>query len=477
MIGRLLSDFADNVIPENVFSDLRFSSILPESTLSVLAGLPGADEIKRRQELFSLLENPEYSTRFSDARRELDLLRDEYKRYKLREGILTRALSRVLVAEKYLTCLERLTELHGCGLTDRISSNAADILPERRSAVSEFVSDTREKLSRSSEFVLTFSSETTLTRAEDPGYLTELREYETKLGLEPLADTGPRLGSEKTLEDAVTRLFPDFAGKVTDNDPRISFLEAEVDELAGLIREFDFFLNLAELSKKAREKGIPVCFPEISSEHEFTAEKLFDVTLIDSGRIVPNDAELSDRYRFSFVVGANGGGKTTFLRAVGVNLILFLGGAPIFAEKAEIYPFRKLFTHFPADELSISTGRFVDECQRADAITDTADAESFVLINEAFAGTNDSLGSERALEMAGKLTQKGASGLFVTHFAGVAYTKDFGLLRAMVDGESNERTFRVVKSRPGEGSYALDILKKYRLDSDSLERRGETREI
>ena len=75
--------------------------------------------------------------------------------------------------------------------------------------------------------------------------------------------------------------------------------------------------------------------------------------------------------------------------------------------------------------------------------------------------------------MAGKLARKGASGLFVTHFAGVAYTKDFGLLRAMVDGESNERTFRVVKSRHGEGSYALDILKKYRLDSESLERRSE----
>ena len=181
--------------------------------------------------------------------------------------------------------------------------------------------------------------------------------------------------------------------------------------------------------------------------------------------IVPNDLRLDDSEPLCFIIGANGGGKTSFLRAVGVNLILFLNGAPIFAESASIYPFRSVSTHFPVGEPEISTGRFEEERARADEIIESAGRESFILFNETYSGTNEEKGCASALDAAKGLVGRGAFGLFVTHFARVAYS-GFGVLRAVV-GDGGERTYKIVKSEQN-GSYALDILRKYKIAPEQL---------
>lgn len=190
--------------------------------------------------------------------------------------------------------------------------------------------------------------------------------------------------------------------------------------------------------------------------------------------IVPNDLRLDESEPFCFIVGANGGGKTSFLRAVGVNLLLFLNGAPIFARSASIYPFRSVLTHFPVVESSISTGRFDEERARADEIIESAGRDSFILFNETYSGTNEEKGSASALDAAKRLTERGAFGLFVTHFTRVAYS-GFGLLRAVV-GDRNERTYKIVKSEQ-TGSYALDILRKYGIAPEQLAERRVSDEI
>ena len=58
--------------------------------------------------------------------------------------------------------------------------------------------------------------------------------------------------------------------------------------------------------------------------------------------IVPNDILFNEK-TFFFLTGANGGGKTTYLRSVGIAVILFLSGCPIPCEGAEIYPLDNVY--------------------------------------------------------------------------------------------------------------------------------------
>ena len=90
MLNSLLYD--NNGIGENlpgqVFSDLRFEKFLPQSTISLLARLPAANIIKKRQAVFRLLENEDFLGKFKELRRRLDELRDAKKRLDLADGKL-----------------------------------------------------------------------------------------------------------------------------------------------------------------------------------------------------------------------------------------------------------------------------------------------------------------------------------------------------------------------------------------------------
>ena len=98
------------------------------------------------------------------------------------------------------------------------------------------------------------------------------------------------------------------------------------------------------------------------------AKELYDISLLAKNceNIVPNDADFTEYEPFCFLLGANGGGKTTYLRALGVNLILFLAGCPVFAKEAEIYPFDIVLSHFPRDERFDNTGRLDEERKRTE---------------------------------------------------------------------------------------------------------------
>ena len=70
-----------------------------------------------------------------------------------------------------------------------------------------------------------------------------------------------------------------------------------------------------------------------------------------------------------------------------------------------------------------------------------------------------------------KIAESKYFGLYVTHFHEVM-SLDFPVLSAEVDStDENKRTFHIVRSKGSSSSYAVDILKKYGLDKNSLEAR------
>ena len=141
----------------------------------------------------------------------------------------------------------------------------------------------------------------------------------------------------------------------------------------------------------------------------------------------------------------------------------------MFAKEAEIYPFDTVLSHFPKDERFDNTGRLDEERRRTEEMLKAAqDKVAFLLFNETFSGTDDKRGFDLLIDTAAKIAESKYFGLYVTHFHEVM-SLDGPVLSAEVDSsDANKRTFRIVRSKGSVSSYAADILKKYRLDKESL---------
>ena len=289
--------------------------------------------------------------------------------------------------------------------------------------------------------------------------------------------------------DGKSQSSADITTQSCADSSNVSLREA-IDTLVGYIDETAFCLEVAGFVHSAAAKGIEYCFARISTGREYIADSMYDVTLLAQNvvNIVPNDVYFDESERFYFLVGANGGGKTTYLRAIGQNLLLFLCGAPVFASSASIYPFRHLETVFAGShDGDISYDDFSKILP-----------DSFVLLNEIYSSLDDESGLSYALECASKLGESRGFGLFVTHFYGVRKsglplletltaddnTSDRAVSdhaasdcavsdraasdRAASGGAGSVRTYKIVRAVGSASSHALDILKKYRLDPESL---------
>ena len=171
------------------------------------------------------------------------------------------------------------------------------------------------------------------------------------------------------------------------------------------------------------------------------------------------------------MTGANGGGKTTYLRSLGIAVLFFLTGCPVAAKSGEIWPFARLCTHFPSAENFEDTGRFVDEVRRAEEIRKAADRDTVALFNETFSGTDEQKSEEYSRRLADDMYAYGTFGLYVTHIHTLTHGK-IPTLAAVVDEEDeNRRTYRIRRMDGTDSSFAEDILKKYRLTEEGLAER------
>lgn len=139
--------------------------------------------------------------------------------------------------------------------------------------------------------------------------------------------------------------------------------------------------------------------------------------LVVATSIVTNSIHLGSDGAVYVITGSNMSGKSTFLRAVGLNMILAQAGAPVFAEAMVFTP---LFLHTSfrqSDSVQESTSYFMAELKRLKEIITAVDQPggSLVLLDEILRGTNSedkSHGSEVLLE---KLMAKNAITLLATH--------------------------------------------------------------
>lgn len=159
-------------------------------------------------------------------------------------------------------------------------------------------------------------------------------------------------------------------------------------------------------------------FPEIVS----TAEPLFDAEdlghpLISAARCVPNSLKLDANLRLLIVSGSNMSGKSTLLRAVGLNAVLAWAGAPVMARRLRVSPFQVGASIRVVDSLQEGRSRFYAEITRLRQIAGLAalDRPVLFLLDEILSGTNSHDRRIGAAAVVGNLVQSGAIGLITTH--------------------------------------------------------------
>jgi hypothetical protein len=133
---------------------------------------------------------------------------------------------------------------------------------------------------------------------------------------------------------------------------------------------------------------------------------------------VPNDVALGgEGPRVLLVSGSNMSGKSTYLRTIGVNVVLALAGAPVRAVRLALTPLHPGATLRIQDSLQAGTSRFYAEIMRLKELADLAegDVPLLFLLDEILHGTNSHdrrIGAEAIVR---GLVAKGAIGLVTTH--------------------------------------------------------------
>jgi DNA mismatch repair protein MutS2 len=183
------------------------------------------------------------------------------------------------------------------------------------------------------------------------------------------------------------------------------------------------------------------------------------------GAVVPFDLTLQAGERTMVVSGPNTGGKSVFLKAFGLIVLLARSGIVPPVAEGTILP-RVTSVHADiGDEQSIaeSLSTFSAHLENLRTIVARADSSTLVLIDEMGTGTDPTEGAALAVAILEELTARGALTIATSHL-GALKTLDregSGIVNASLEFDAAELspTYRLVKGRPGR-SYGLAIARR-----------------
>jgi DNA mismatch repair ATPase MutS len=186
-----------------------------------------------------------------------------------------------------------------------------------------------------------------------------------------------------------------------------------------LCAELGFYVSCLNLADRLAAAGAATVFPQPASRLSgtFCCTDLRDACLhlASSGPVVGNDVR-GDGKPLVIITGANSGGKSTFLRSVGIAQLMMQCGLFVTAQTYRADVAAGIFTHFIRQEdASMTSGRLDDELRRMNAIADQIGPGCLILFNESFAGTNEREGSEIGHQIVAALLEAHVTVFFVSH--------------------------------------------------------------
>jgi DNA mismatch repair ATPase MutS len=276
--------------------------------------------------------------------------------------------------------------------------------------------------------------------------------------IHPRDESGFRALSE--LRERGINLVANALAQSTDHI--LSFLNMLRTELA-------FYVGCLNLHGQLAQMGEPISFPlpMTSSERRQFFKELYDICLAlkMKQKIVGNDVN-ADNKDLVIITGANQGGKSTFLRSIGLAQLMMQCGMFVPAESFCSHVCDGLFTHYKREEdATMKSGKLDEELSRMSDIVDNITSNPMLLFNESFAATNEREGSEIARQITCALLEKGIKIFFVTHLYKFAHgfvdkkTENAIFLRAERQADGG-RTFKLIEGEPLQTSYGEDLYRE-----------------
>ena len=157
-----------------------------------------------------------------------------------------------------------------------------------------------------------------------------------------------------------------------------------------------------------------VVLPTFREGNIIVAREMGHPLLLNEKRVC-NDFDFN--HNIAIVSGSNMSGKTTFLRTIGLNIVLARTGSFVCAKSLELSLFDVITSMRIGDDLSEGISTFYGELMRIKKIMDSVKSEEgkLFLIDEIFRGTNSTdrlLGAKMLVQ---RLEKVGATGLISTH--------------------------------------------------------------
>ena len=197
---------------------------------------------------------------------------------------------------------------------------------------------------------------------------------------------------------------------------------------------------------------------------------------------VPNDITLAkmDSYTGMLLYGTNAVGKTSFIRALGIAIIMAQSGMYVPCSAFTYRPYKAIFTRILGnDNLFKNLSMFAVEMSELRVILNAADKYSLVLGDELCSGTETESALSIFVSGLTELHQKCATFLFATHFHEVLKFDEIKALKNIAvrhmavhyDRESDCLIYdRVLREGAGNRLYGLEVAKSLHLPDEFIER-------
>ncbi len=293
----------------------------------------------------------------------------------------------------------------------------------------------------------------------------------SRRGLTGLAPAGQRSGYSFTISDRDengARALSSLSGRGINLVANA--LAQSTDHILSFFRllraELAFYIGCLNLHEQLAGQGEPTCFPVPlpQAEAAFSARGLYDpcLALTTGTGVVGNDVS-ADVKPLVVITGANQGGKSTFLRAVGLAQLMMQAGMFAAGTSLRASVCSGLFTHYKREEdATMTSGKLDEELSRMSGIAAAIRPGGILLCNESFASTNEREGSEIARQIVRALLGAGVRVFLVTHLHDLAkgFHREPAGTAVFLRAErqpGGRRTFRLSEGEPLPTSHGKDV--------------------
>ena len=197
----------------------------------------------------------------------------------------------------------------------------------------------------------------------------------------------------------------------------------------------------------------------VSMKKGISAKNLYDLALASDvdDTVTSNDVSM-EKGKILIVTGHNRGGKTTFLKSIGIAQIMAQAGLFVPAEEYLCPVYQGILTHFPSGEdETLGDGKLAEELRRLKKDFHMLKGGGLALFNESFSTTTTKEGAEIGIDVLRAVNESGSHAVFVTHLMELAEKRNV-IGNALSLTTENSYSHRIIEGEPLADIRAYEML-------------------